>query len=142
MKFYFTPLKSKTRIKNGISINITKAGCLFFGKWALINLGLDPEKSFLMSLYEDAVRRSLGFTFSDKLDLAENKILKNTRLVKPFTTKQGAIYAQVGIKPFLHLINNLHLPCNKLEVKEYKDANIGQMWYITIPESNNQDATI
>ena len=138
MKFYFTPLKSKTRIKNEVTVNITKTGCLFFGKWALINLGLNPENSFMLSLYEDSARRTLGLKFSDKIDLDENKIQRNVRLVKPFKTKQGAIYAQVGIKPFLALIDNLHLPCNRIEVKEYKDAAIGQMWYVTLPESSNQ----
>ena len=139
MKFYFTPLKSKKRIKNEVTVNVTKAGCLFFGKWALMNLGLDPEKSFLIYLYEDAARRTIGFKFSDKIDLDENRILKNVRLVKPFKTKQGSIYAQIGIKPFLAVLTNLYLPCNRIDVKEYKDAALGQIWYITLPESNNQN---
>lgn len=134
MKFYFTPLQSKHKIKNDISANITKAGCLFFNKWTLLNLGIDPNKKFLIHLYEDASKRTIGFKITDELDLAENKKLKNIRLVTPFKTKQGSIYAQIGIKPFLNLLTNLHLPCNRMVIKEYNDILLGKLHYITIPD--------
>lgn len=135
MKFFFTPLKSKTKIKNELILSVTKAGCLWMGRWTLVNLGLVAEKSFLLSLYEDSARRTLGFKISDILNIDENKLQHNVRLVKPIKTKSGAVYAQIGIKPFIKLLPNLILPC-KVKIKEYKDASIGQMYYITLPETS------
>jgi len=130
-KLNFIPAIDRNKmIKNESYCRISKIGILTLPRKTLINLGFKLDGITPIYLYEDLPNRVIGFRI-------DNKIVKekNLRLIKPYHSKQGAIYAVFSIKFFLEQLNGIKYPLPKLIIKKYSDKLTEELFYIQIPYS-------
>jgi len=128
-KLNFIPAIDRNRtIENELHCRISKIGVLALSKKTLINLGFNLNGITPIYLYEDLPNRVIGFRI-------DNKILKekNLRLIKPFHTKKGGVYATFSIRFFLKQLNGVEYPLSKLSIKKYSDRLTDELYYIKIP---------
>ncbi len=128
-KLNFIPAIDRNRtIESESYCRIYKTGILTLPKKTLINLGFKLDGITPIYLYEDLPNRALGFRI-------DNKIIKekNLRLIKPFHSKQGAIYAVFSIDFFLRQLNEVKYPLPKLIIKKYSDQLMEELYHIIIP---------
>lgn len=128
-KLNFIPSIDRYRtIEKESYCRISKMGILTLPKKTLINLGFKLDGITPIYLYEDLPNRVIGFRI-------DNKIVKekNLRLIKPFHSKQGAVYVALSINFFLKQLNGVEYPLPKLIIKKYSDRLTEELYYITIP---------
>ncbi len=134
-EFNFVPLNRKKKLEIEKYVNIGKNGTMIIPKHTLNALLGSETKQFFIKLYYDIEKRALGFSFPNKTYPGDDSI----RVVKPFQSKQGSIYATVGIRPFVRSLDVAAFPAKRLKINKYKNGYLGvEIYYVIVPKHKNQ----
>jgi len=133
-EFTFLPVTKGKKKNNGSSeiyTSLQKNGTALFTKTALLNLGIDVNKTSFVTIYADESKRALGFKFNVDSIKQENK--KQVYMMKP-TWYKGQVRAQLSIRSALSGISNIKMPSGRLYLKEYSDKYVGKIYYTKVPK--------
>lgn len=127
--FYFVPLRKKKGVVSGTYVRLQNNGIIHISKYNLERMVGNSSKPFIAAIFIDLEKRALAWQVREEVKLA---LPENYRLIKPYSYKNGGVFAQLNVKNFIKVLENVHAP-QKLEVKEYKDPQYGKMFYVEIP---------